>query len=74
MVNYTIRTLQTRIVLTEYKIQLLISIFALMVKKKAKKKKGKKRPTNYEKPLTTKGKLNFGELVGLAMSGNPKGK
>jgi hypothetical protein len=45
-----------------------------MKKAKAKKAKSKKKPTNYEKPLTTKGKYNFGELVGLAMSGNPKPK
>jgi len=42
-----------------------------MKKPKAKKKK---RPSKYDKPLTTKGKYNFGELVGLAMSGNPKPK
>jgi hypothetical protein len=41
--------------------------------KKAKAKK-KKRPTKYEEKLTTKGKYNFGQLVGLAMSGNPKPK
>jgi hypothetical protein len=41
--------------------------------KKPKGKK-KKRPAKYDKLLTTKGKYNFGELVGLAMSGNPKPK
>ena len=45
-----------------------------MKKAKAKNKKNKKSSTKYEKPLTTKGKYNFGELVGLAMSGNPKPK
>lgn len=40
-----------------------------------KKPKGKKkRPTKYDKPLTTKGRYNFGELVGMAMSGDPKPK
>jgi len=39
--------------------------------KKAKAKKAKK---HYDKPLMLKGKINFGQLVELAMSGNPKSK
>jgi hypothetical protein len=37
-------------------------------------KKGKKRPAKYDKPVVLKGELNFGQLVELAMSGNPKSK
>jgi hypothetical protein len=42
--------------------------------KKSKVKKKKAKPAKYQDKLTTKGKYNFGELVGLAMSGKPKGK